>query len=433
MLAPGDGVVVGISGGVDSVSLLSALLELQEEFQLTISAIHINHNLRGKASARDERLVQALCDKLEVPLFTYQANVMDFAADNKLGIEEAGRKLRYKYLHQTRSEVGAVKIAVGHNQDDSAETLLLNLFRGTGLRGLCGIPPVNGSVIRPLIEVSRSEIETYAEKKALPYTIDETNAGLDYNRNVIRNSIMPLIHSHFGNTTSDVIARNALFMRDEEDFLDSFSREKSGMLAYRFSCEKILLIEELVSLPVAIARRVIRAAISELRCEMGLEDITFSHVESIIDIARGRTGREVSLPGFKARREYEHLILYKEQENSGFCYVLEPDSPIRLTGLTVTLSLNPTSHYTHSFNYDKVNMPLELRTRHPGDRITLPGGTKKLQDYFTDTKTPRHRRDSTPLLAHGSDILWIMDSLDRINIAYQADENHRACWVTAIR
>jgi len=426
MLAPGEKVIVGLSGGVDSVSLLSVLINLREELQLSISAVHVNHNLRGEASARDERLVKALCKSFDVPLFIYQADVNGFAIKNKLSIEEAGRKLRYEYMYKALAGTG--KIAVGHNQDDNAETVLLNLFRGTGLKGLCGIPPVNGAVIRPLLEVSRFEIEAYAEKNKLAFAIDETNASSDYNRNVIRNDIMPLIHHYFGSTTSEVIARNTMFMRDDEDFLASFSQKKSGMLSYQSSAEIILSVDLLSSLHVAIIRRVIRDAIFDFRGS--LQDITAAHIESIINIARNRTGREISLPGFKVRRDYDKLILYKEQVNSSFCYRLEPDVPVQISDMTVTLSLNHTPHYTHSFNYDMVNMPLELRTRRTGDKITLSGGTKKLQDYFTDTKTPRHQRDSTPLLTHGSDILLIMDSHSRTNVTYQVREKSRPCWIT---
>ncbi|MCL2360484.1 MAG: tRNA lysidine(34) synthetase TilS [Defluviitaleaceae bacterium] len=436
MLTSGDRVVVGLSGGADSVSLLSVLMALRNELQLTIYAVHINHNLRGEAARQDEGLARALCEDLGVSFFVYQADVRSFADVHRLGIEEAGRKLRYQYLHQAMVELGAQKIVVGHNSDDNAETVLLNLFRGTGLKGLCGIPPVNGVVIRPLLEVSRHEIEAYVDKNSLPFTIDDTNLSIDYKRNAIRNVIMPEIHKHFGNQTAGLIARNALFMRDDEDALVLFSQKKVRMVPYGFSPKIILNVDSLLSHHVAIARRLLRDAISELRGEIGLEDITSAHIESIIDIAQGRTGREISLPGFKARREYENLVLHKDRQTQRFCHILSPDIPVNIPGMTIKLSITPpyyplySKYCTHSLNYDKVNMPLEIRTRRPGDKITLPGGTKKLQDYFTDTKTPRALRDSTPLLAHGSDILWIMDKHNRINVAYQAIDGQQACWVT---
>jgi len=164
MLTHGDGVVVGLSGGADSVTLLSVLVALRDKLEITVYAVHINHNLRGESALHDQRLAQSLCNDLGVPFFAYHADVKGYAAKYKLGIEEAGRKLRYQYLHQVMTKLGAQKIAVGHNANDNTETVLLNLFRGTGLKGLCGIPPTNGVVIRPLLEVSRGHIDAYVKK-----------------------------------------------------------------------------------------------------------------------------------------------------------------------------------------------------------------------------------------------------------------------------
>jgi len=440
MLSPGDGVVVGLSGGADSVALLSALLTLQEELQLTIYAAHINHNLRGRAARKDERLARLLCDKLDVPFFAFQGDVWGYAWENKMGTEEAGRKLRYKYLYQCMEECGAQKIAVGHNQEDNAETVLLNLFRGTGLRGLCGIPPVNGKIIRPILEVSRKEIETYIKENRLPFAKDKTNFSSDYSRNFIRNEITPKIRKHFGDKTSAKMAKSAMLLRADEEALTAIAKSKHSDMPDDVAT---LCIKTLMSHPLAITRRIIRETIAGLRGEKGLEDIESVHIEAIIDIAQGYTGREASLPDFKARREYENLVLYISPENIqlGFCYTLSPDTPIHIPPMTIILTLHSPgeknhmpaqSHYTQSFNYVKVNKPLEIRTRRPGDKITLPGGTKKLQDYFTDTKTPRAQRDAIPLLAHGSDILWIMDKHNRVSTAYQPEEGQKTCEITVL-
>jgi len=412
MLAPDESVVVGLSGGADSVSLLFAL----KEIGITLYATHINHNLRS-AAAGDETFVRQLCKDWNIPLLVYQADVETFAKINKLGIEEAGRNLRYKYLHQSLIHFNAKKIALGHNQDDNAETVLLNLFRGTGLKGLCGIPPVNGPIIRPLIEVSRGSIEAFTKKNKLVCIIDETNNQSDYSRNFIRNNITPLIRQHFGENTPSTIARNAHLLRFEEEALEAITNKKK-------EATNKINIKNLLSHPIAITRRIIRQCIHDLRGESALKDITQQHIDSIIDIAKGQSGREVSLPGFTAYKEYDSLKLCSQKETSIANHKLN---------LTFTLSLTPPQNQTHcteSFNYDMVYMPLELRTRLPGDKIKLPGGTKKLQDYFTDTKTPKAMRDTTPLLAHGNDILWIMDKHNRINTAYQPVEGQRICWVT---
>ena len=537
MLAPGDGVIVGLSGGADSVVLLAALLALGEEYK--IYAVHVNHNLRGEAAHQDEGFARLLCESWGVPFFACQADTSGYAAENKLGIEEAGRKLRYEFLREKKQELGATKIAVGHNQDDVAETVLMNLFRGAGLKGLAGIPPINGDVIRPLINVSRNEIETYAAENGLAYVHDQSNFEVDYNRNYLRNEIMPLVRGRFGDGITGTIARNAQILRGDEEALTAFACDVFHELARVGNRNFTLPIDSLLSYPDAIVNRVLRLSLSSLR---GMEDITATHVQSVIDIAKGRTGREVSLPGVTAGREYEHLIITSsgEDKKPDFCHDLIPGVPVEVHGKSVimvmcsnlhvvgagssrpsspqkhshartyqqsandissgredphkcqlshrpscrgrpcvcphnntvdtsvhnwakctpvassgrhkvcpykvqttTVSLKfgtygedpaPTNpipqYYTQAFNYDKVNQQLKLRTRRPGDKITLPGGTKKLQDYFTDTKTPKSMRDQIPLVADGENILWIMDKHNRTNTAYQPKEGQNTCWIT---
>ena len=442
MLSPGDGVVVGLSGGADSVTLLSVLLGLKNELQLKIYAAHINHNLRGRAARKDERLAQLLCERLGVPFFVFHADVWGFARENKMGTEEAGRKLRYQYLAQCMEECRAQKIAVGHSQEDNAETILLNLFRGAGLKGLCGILPVNGRIIRPLLEVSRKNIEAYVKENRLPFAKDKTNLSSNYSRNYIRNEITPKIRKYFGDKVSYVIANNALLLRADEEALITIAKDsyRDGKLqpAAGDTVQITLCIKTLLSHPIAITRRIIREAINNLRGEAGLTDITSAHIQAIIDIAQGRTGREASLPGCNARREYGSLVLSTPSNapQPGYCHTLLPHHPVHIPPLTITLTLHPPenlppAHYTHSFNYDKVNTSLELRTRRPGDKITLPGGTKKLQDYFTDRKTPRIQRDTVPLIADGSNILWILDKHSPVSAAYRPQEGQATCWIIA--
>ena len=437
MLTNGDRVVVGISGGADSVVLLSVLIALKEEWGLSVFAVHINHNLRNLAR-HDEEFVRLLCEENKVPLAVYQADVKGLAGDGRLGIEESGRKLRYQYLHLGLEKYKATKIAMGHHADDNTETVLLNLFRGAGLKGLCGIPPVNGRIIRPLLEVSRKDIEAYAYENNLRYVTDETNAESDYSRNYVRNKLVPVIKSHFGDGATASIARNAMEMRADEAFLSVTAKKAYDVLADgSISSEISLPINKLLSHPPAIAARVIRHAIATLRGKLALNDIQHAHVQSILDIANGRTGREVNLPGFTARREYVNLVLLVPDKTTAdsYCVTLSPGIPVYVQSFIVTLNLqSPTKNQpdcTQAFNYDKLGNVLELRTRRPGDKIILEGvGTKKLQDYFTDTKTPKGKRDKIPLLADGSNILWIMDKHNRINTAYKPINGQKTCWVT---
>jgi len=449
MLTRGDGVIVGLSGGADSVVLLSVLKSLKKEMGLRIFAVHINHNLRNTAM-RDEKFVRHLCEEADIPLCVYNADVKGLANAEKLSTEEAGRKLRYQYLHQELTKQNAQKIAMGHHACDNAETVLLNLFRGAGLKGLCGIPPVNGNVIRPLIEASRKAVETYAHENNLRFITDETNLESDYSRNYIRNKIIPVIAEHFGDGATATMARNAIEMRADEEYLSNAAAEAldalvSGISRQENSADSAhcsLPINALLSHPPAISTRIIRNAIATLRGNSALKDIQSSHIHSILDIAQGQSGRQASLPGFTARREYTSLILQItdkippaltcESDN----LLLSSNTPVKFQSQQITLTLQPPTEYqpgcTKAFNYDNVNNALEIRTRRPGDKITLEGvGTKKLQDYFSDTKTPKAIRDRIPLLADGSNILWILDQYNRTNSAYKPTGGHTTCWVTA--
>ena len=441
MISSGQRIIVGLSGGADSVSLLSALISLRDELKIELFAAHINHNLRGQASDNDEAFVRALCKTWDMPLHVYQADVKGHAAAEKLGIEEAARNLRYKYLNQAFIKCSADKIAVGHNQDDNAETVLLNLFRGAGLRGLCGIPPISSRIIRPLLTISRDKIETYAQENNLQYITDQTNASTDYTRNHLRNKVIPDIKEHFGQHISKTIANNALELRADEEYISSEAIKAMPLFANIKSdseplSELTIPIHELKHLPEALSRRVLREGVSHLRGGLGLQDIQSTHIQAILDIAQGQTGRMADLPGIKARREYENLVLSanSKPEPTGFTYPITIDTPLFVQELnkTIKLTLQPQKHYTQAFNYDNVKGLLELRTRRPGDKITLAGvGTKKLQDYFTDTKTPQKLRDQVPLLADGSNIIWIMDKANRINAAYQPtgdSEDSKTCW-----
>jgi len=440
MLTLGDRVLVGLSGGADSVVLLAVLMALREEFGITVCAAHVNHGLRD-AAINDEGFARRFCEERGIPFFAFQADVKGLASDEKLSIEEAGRKLRYKYLHQGLAKLGATKIATGHHADDNAETVLLNLFRGAGLKGMCGIPPVNGKIIRPLLEVSRKEIEAYAYENGIPFITDKTNAESDYSRNYIRNKIIPVIQAHFGETVATTMAKNALALRADEDFLETTAKTAFDMLNMQpmdAPTTITLPINELLSHPPALTTRIIRQAIATIRGEEALINIQSTHIKSILDIAQGQTGREASLPGFKALREYENLIFHKHPQNptQGYSYPLSPGTPIMLYSASITLSLQKPSKNqfdccTQAFNYDKVEGVLELRTRRAGDKISLSGtGTKKLQDYFTDTKTPKSQREQTLLLADGNNILWIMDKHNRTSAAYKPVQGQQTCWVT---
>ncbi|MCL2356380.1 MAG: tRNA lysidine(34) synthetase TilS [Defluviitaleaceae bacterium] len=397
----GDKIVVGLSGGADSVALFFALREAGAE----VFAAHVNHGLRGDEAERDEQFVRNLCLNARAELKVERANVRKFAAERKLGIEEAARILRYEFLDRARIDFGAEKIAVGHNADDNAETVLMNLARGAGLRGLGGIPPARGRIIRPLLNVPRAEIEEYL--KNVPFLTDSTNLSNDFTRNRVRNKILPAIEAEINPNARIAIARAAELLRADADFIETAAEEA---FANCVAGDSRLCTKKLASLHPAISGRVARMAISRARGDEA--DITQAHVVAVLELATGQSGREVHLPGIIVAKEYDELVFHKNSEQEGFCYEMSQGTPVFIpeTGKTFTAS-------------DTLPSPLFLRTRRPGDKITFKNAdgkffTKKLQDYFTDEKIPRRERDKIPLLAHGSEILRIFDKKGRVNAKF---------------
>ena len=214
MICQGDSVVVGVSGGADSVCLLSVLKNLQMSMALQLTAVHIHHGLRGEAADRDRDFVTALCEDMQIPCVCFQADIRAMAREQHLSEEEAGRKFRYDCFEEVRQERQASKIAVAHHRDDLAETVLLNLFRGSGLKGLSGIPMMRGCIVRPLLDVGRADIEAYLGRQGMSYRNDATNFETEYTRNRIRLNILPYVTEHINQAAVSHIAETAAIASD---------------------------------------------------------------------------------------------------------------------------------------------------------------------------------------------------------------------------
>ena len=446
MLQKGDGILVALSGGADSVILLRVLLALQGRLGVSqIYAVHINHGLRTEA-AEDENFVTNLCKQWNVPLQIYHANVQSLAKAEGLSIEEAGRNLRYYYFGKACEGLGVTKVATGHHQNDNAETVIINLARGTGLRGLCGIPHVNGNIIRPLLDISRAEIEAYARAHGLEYVTDASNLTQDYTRNRVRHSVLPAMETAVNPSASATIAQNAAWLRTEDEYMDEMAAKAfAESVTYAGGSGITLSIKNFLAHHPAIRRRIIRLAIAKIST---LKNISHAHVQAILDLAQNISGKEVHLPGMTVYREYDNLIIstgtkivpvekFPTPSNSSNDKISPLEMYITSDPPDKNLppnAQNPIMVCTKAFNCDTIMGEIKLRTRCPGDKITLSGNppfTKKLQDYFTDTKTPKHMRDSIPVVAVGSDILWVLDSKNPTSAKYIANESTKnVVWVT---
>ncbi len=438
MLLPGERVVAGISGGADSVCLLFVLLEWRMKYGLEPVVVHINHGIRPEA-AEDACFVESICEKYELPFYLFQADIPRLACETGCSEEEAGRNFRYETFAQVAREQNASKIAVAHNKNDLCETMLFHLFRGTGVKGLAGIAPVRGEIIRPLLCVERYEIEQYLADRKQDFCRDCTNEQDDYTRNRIRHHILAYAEQEIVSSCVQNMGRTAAILAETEDYLEQMTKEAlEACLATKEGdkrCEAGVVklnCEQVVSLHPAIAKRVILEAIQ--RVLPGVRDLTRVHVEEVYGLFVRTGNRKLSLPyGMQVYREYGMVTFLQQshmQNKNVFMDEYEVDFQVfdreELPVNQENLLLFPQNQYTKWFDYDKIEKSPVFRTRETGDYFTIRNQLgelchKKLKDYLVTAKIPASVRDHIPLLAIDSHILWIVGH--RISEYYKVCEN----------
>ena len=421
MLNNGENVVVGLSGGADSCALTHILARLSEKMDLHITAVHINHGIRGEEAERDERSAEEFCRRLNIEFIAYHCDIPSEAAKRGIGEEEAGRLVRYEKFYETAEKKNGAKTAVAHNMNDKAETLIMNLCRGAGMKGLAGIKPVSGSIIRPLIFCTRDEIEKYCDDNNIEYCTDSTNLQNEYTRNKIRNILLPWLSENINPAAAMNMANASELLREEEEYLESKAQEQYKKLLKDSGDGFVSLnADGLASEHGVIRRRVLRIALRSLRPDM--RDFGRKHTESAEDILMGDTGRRISLPGgVTVSKGYGLInILYDREKQGAFCYDIEPGKKyfIKETESYVLLSLNEEKNIKNAVNictkkidYDKIKDKIQLRTRQTGDFISIKNGRKKIKDIFIDDKIPSDKRDSYPLLVCGKSVIIVGDRL----------------------
>lgn len=421
MLNNGENVVVGLSGGADSCALTHILARLSEKMDLHITAVHINHGIRGEEAERDERSAEEFCRRLNIEFIAYHCDIPSEAAKRGIGEEEAGRLVRYEKFYETAGKKNGAKTAVAHNMNDKAETLIMNLCRGAGMKGLAGIKPVGGSIIRPLIFCTRDEIEKYCDDNNIEYCTDSTNLQNEYTRNKIRNILLPWLSENINPAAGMNMANASELLREEEEYLESKAQEQYKKLLKDSGDGFVSLnVDGLASEHSVIRRRVLRIALRSLRPDM--RDFGRKHTESAEDILMGDTGRRISLPGgITVSKGYGLInILYDREKQGAFCYDIEPGKKyfIKETESYVLLSLNEEKNIKNAVNictkkidYDKIKDEIQLRTRQTGDFISIKNGRKKIKDIFIDDKIPSDKRDSYPLLVCGKSVIIVGDRL----------------------
>jgi len=418
MIAPGDVVLVGVSGGPDSTALLHALRALRRSLRCRLRACHVHHGLRGREADADARQARALARSLRIPFTEHRVDVRAHARTHGLSIETAARQLRYRVLSDVADRVGATRIATGHNADDQTETVLLNIVRGAGPAGVAGIPPVRGNLIRPLIGVTRAEVERYCHAQGLSYRLDRSNLDTQHTRNRIRLEILPMLRRVQPQVDS-ALRRLAAILREENEYISEQARQALREIGSQRPGQIGLARGSVGSLPRALQRRVLRAAIAVLK---GDElDLPLERIDAIAALAvSGRTGSVVELPdGLVAELTYGELTIKraaaKPDARAGE-WTLPVPGQVSIPELGVEISAArsrarrpPSDPDMALLDAGSVASPLTVRTWRKGDRFTPLGvrGSVKLHDFFINAKVPRAERESVPIVTSGGAILWV--------------------------
>lgn len=429
MLAPGDRVLVAVSGGPDSVALLHLLHALAPRFDASLGVAHLDHGLRPEDAEEELALVRSLTRRLGLVCHTGKIT----RPSSRGSLEEQLRNLRYAFLQDTAAQHGYTKIALGHHADDNAEAVLLRLLRGSGIRGLAGIPPVrDGGIIRPMLHARRRDIMAYLECHKLNFAEDPSNTDPRFERNKVRHQLIPLLCEHFNANVVETLNRLSMLCREEDLWLSSYLRPLQDQ-AIR-TCDRQCLelaSDPLTTLPRPLQRRLIRDGLEKWQGH--LRRLGADHIEAIIELAAGRAGRRLSLPGailglkadagirFTCHSDARRPPDGSDHEDYQYNITLQR-IPFSLEisearcRLTFSLLDNPTppragpvGDTSIMLDFDQLHLPLIVRNRRPGDRLHPFGltGTQKVKSLLIDRKMPVHQRDRIPLLLAGETILWV--------------------------
>ena len=397
LFTPGDGVLIGCSGGPDSLALALYLAAVQKEFRITAGLAYVHHHLRAAADAEVE-FVRALARDLGLPFYRLDADVPQAVQMTGESVETAARELRYRALEKLRKQEGYTLLAVAHHADDQAETVLHHVLRGTGLAGLGGMRARNGHIVRPFLCVTRAEIEAYLTH--FPYTpcVDETNTDTTYLRNALRHEVLPHL-AQYNPRIREHLVQLATTAAADDEYLDNVIADVLTQITHREAETIVVSRDAFNDLPNALQRRVVRKLWRE---EKGTT-LSFAHTERLVAwFATGATGTEQTLYGLTAVLTATDVLLSPQMAVAAETVSVKraADDPLTLGSVRVrirTLAEGETAPWIIPARV--LSGSLTLRYRRAGDRIPFPFGTKKLSDYFIDSKVPRRCRDSVVLLA----------------------------------
>lgn len=443
IFSPGDNVVVGVSGGPDSLCLLHLLHRLREELEIALHAAHLHHSLRGEEANEDARFVERMATSWGLPSTVEKRDVPAYAEREKLAIEEAARQVRYTFLAEVAMEVGASSVAVGHNADDQVETVIMHWLRGAGTAGLRGMRPVQPwplpgidlRLVRPLLEVPREEIEAYCREHHLSPRFDRSNLDTTYYRNRIRHELLPRLEEYNPNIR-EVIRRAALIIADDHDYLISQGQRVWEKMVREVKGALVFDLKGWEGIHPSIQRQLLRRAICHLHSD--LRNIDWVHIEEARRaLSEKPAGTEVTLPqGLSLFRSYDTFII-GETIPAPEIPLVEEKTKIVVPGrtpmpawdlITEVLAgegereeaLNNQDPWRGYLDLDQAGQDLVLRGREPGDHfqpLGMGGRSKLLREFMIDAKIPHHIRDKVPLVVSPQNIVWVA--------GYRIDERAR--------
>lgn len=431
-----DKILVALSGGPDSVCLLHILYDLKDVLKIQLAAAHVNHMLRGKDSERDQEFTKNLCNELKIEYYCKKVDIDIIAKEKNISHELAGREERYKFFEEIIEREKYNKVAIAHNLNDNAETVLMRIMRGSGLEGLIGIKAKRGDkIIRPILCLNRDEIEKYISSNNIATCLDKTNLEKDYSRNKVRLDLIPYMKENFNNEIISTLNRMSNVLDIDNDFIENevqnVFEDFVSMNVHDITC----INKELFSKHSAIVTRVIkRCLIVTSGSYMNFES---KHILEVINLASFETGKKIHLPnGLIAENVYGDIFLKKKDElthEKAFEVFIKKENlnnlEVEFTDYSVKFEiiLNKNNKQISNnslikyFDYDKIKEDIEIRTRKDGDKFKPLGmkGSKKLKDIFINLKIPREERELIPLVCFDSEIAWV--------VGYRVSETYKIC------
>ncbi|MDZ7372798.1 MAG: tRNA lysidine(34) synthetase TilS [candidate division KSB1 bacterium] len=420
LIRRGEHVLVAVSGGLDSVTLLHLLVSVKDAYGLQVSAAHLNHSLRGEEADEDERFVAALCEELAVPCVRERRDVRRYAQVHRLSEETAARVVRYDFLRRVKQQLKATAIATAHHADDQVETVIDHFLRGAGLSGLAGMAPRRGDVVRPLLWATRAEIERYARACNLRYRIDRSNFNLEFRRNRIRLELLPYLRRYFNPGVREAVLRSAQIVAEAEAFIEEQAHALLQVVQLPSRRDEVLLDAlRLAEQPPLLQKYAVLTAFERLGGSRWLLD--YDRLERVVQLIReGSSGARLNLgAGIEMVKSQSRLALQKARQVE-FCYPLPIGATVEVPEVDMVISAEVVDRATYVrdvgldarvefVDLDALRGPLEVRNARPGDRFRPLGssGSKKLSDLFTDAKVPAYERWRTPVVTDGANIVWV--------------------------